>query len=181
MTGSHTTRRMRTWSFSHPVLFKVQKSQHLRVILQKLTICSSAGPSSNTLVILSSSFAFVGLMMGTEGLLLTAHCEMDKSENVTRPQKTGLIIFSNSIFYVKWLLRWRSSPDACPKLQLVHIILCNHCCARASKLHVQRRKSPRQSLTTKPNLFAQRIAVVCKTRAKYLKHFFSLYNCCGRL
>ena len=78
-------------------------------------------------------------------------------------------------------LWWRSSDSARPKLQLVLTILRNHCCARASKLHAQRRKSPRQSLTVKPNLFAQRIAVARKTRAKSLKHLFSLYNCRSRL
>ena len=61
-----------------------------------------------------------------------------------------------------------------PKLQLARTTLRNHSCARASKLHAQRRKSPRQSLIVKPNLFAQRIAVVHKTRTKSLKHVFSL-------
>ena len=56
-----------------------------------------------------------------------------------------------------------------------------NCCARASKLHAQRRKSSRQSLTVKPNLFAQRIAVARKTRANSLKHLFSLHNCRSRL
>ena len=88
-----------------------------------------------------------------------------------------LLIAAASV-HIATLLRWRSNADARRKLQLVRTILCNHCCARASKLHAQRRKSPRQSLTIKPNMFAQRIAVARKTRAKYLKHFFSLYNCC---
>ena len=68
-----------------------------------------------------------------------------------------------------------------PKLQIVCTILCNHCCAHASKLHAWRRKSPRQSLTAKPNLFIQRVAVACKTHTKSLKHFFSLYICHSHL
>ena len=77
----------------------------------------------------------------------------------------------------KIYLRWWSSAGTCSKWQVVHTIWCNHCWSCASKLHTQRRKSPRQNLTVKQCSFTQLHTKVTQN----LWNTFSLYNCHSRL
>ena len=76
-------------------------------------------------------------------------------------------LFHDNLFKVA-VKHWRT-PNC---NSYIRTILWNYCCTCASKRHVQRRKSTRQSLTVKPNLFVQRIAAVRKPRTNLWNTFY---------